>query len=166
MSDLSIKEQQYLTFYLYDEVYSIEVLKIKEIIPFGIITPVPLTQPYIQGVMNVRGMVVPVISLADRLKIAKSSSTKKISIIIVTVFIDGEKSDFGILVSKVNKVFTIPVSDLEPAPFFGTKLRRDFIKHIGKINGEFITILDVDNILNIGELSTTIDESFLDECLF
>lgn len=162
----NIKEQQYLTFYLYDEIYCLEVLKIKEIIPFGIITPVPLMQKFIKGVMNVRGMVVPVVSLADRLKITKVSGNRKISIIIVTIMHDGEKTDFGILVTKVNKVFNIPSTDLEPAPLFGTKLRRDFIKHIGKINGEFITILDIDNILNIAELSSILDESFANECLF
>jgi len=147
---------QYLTFYINDKEFGIDVLNVKEIIPYGKITKIPTMQNFVVGVMNIRGMAVPIIDMGDRLDIGSIEDAKKKSIIIVNIELDDEPTEIGFIVSQVNQVFTIETVDLETTPSFGTKLRKDFIKNIGKINNDFITILDIENIFNLNEISTTI----------
>jgi len=146
---------QYLTFYINDKNFAIDVINIKEIIPHGKITKIPTMQPFVVGVMNIRGMAVPIIDIGIRLEIGAVKETQKRSIIIVSLEIEDELTDIGFIVSQVNQVFSIEPVDLETTPSFGTKVRKDFIKNIGKINNDFITILDIENIFNIDEISMT-----------
>ena len=146
---------QYLTFYINDKDFALDVLSVKEIIPYGKITKIPTMQSFVVGVMNIRGMAVPIIDMGDRLDIGSIEDAKKKSIIIVNIELDEEETEIGFIVSQVNQVFTIETVDLETTPSFGTKLRKEFIKNIGKINNDFITILDIENIFNLNEISTT-----------
>jgi len=147
---------QYLTFYINDNNFAMDVINVKEIIPHGKVTKIPTMQPFVVGVMNIRGMAVPIIDIGIRLNIGAVKETNKRSIIIVTLEIEDELTDIGFIVSQVNQVFSIESVDLETTPSFGTKIRKDFIKNIGKINDDFITILDIENIFNIDEISVTI----------
>jgi len=146
---------QYLTFYINDKDFALDVLSVKEIIPYGKITKIPTMQSFVVGVMNIRGMAVPIIDIGIRLEIGAVKETPKRSIIIVSLEIEDELTDIGFIVSQVNQVFSIEPVDLETTPSFGTKVRKDFIKNIGKINNEFITILDIENIFDINEISMT-----------
>jgi len=148
-------EIQYLTFYIGDEIFALDVLKIKEIIPYDHITTIPLMQSYVEGVMNIRGSIVPIISLNDRLNLHLNMQSKKQSIIIISLNYDGEISDVGIIVSKVDQVFTLNPDEIESSPIFGAKIEKRFIKNIAKFKDDFISILDIDEILNLEELSTT-----------
>jgi len=150
---------QYLTFYIGDEVFALEVLKIKEIIPYNDITPIPMMQCYIKGVMNIRGNVVPIIDLNKRVELNIDVHSSKLSIIIITLkYNDDEFDDIGIIVSQVDKVFTKENSTLESSPTFGSKIRKDLIKNIAKVDDTFIPILDIDKILDINDLSKTLQE--------
>ena len=148
-------ESQYLTFYLGDEVFALDVLKIYEIIPYSSITYIPKMQPYIKGVMNIRGQIVPIISLNKRLGVNAKMDEKKKSIIIISLDYDGEQHNVGVVVSKVDQVFTLDNIDLETPPTFGSKIDKRFIINIAKFQEQFISILDIDEILNLEELSTT-----------
>jgi len=149
----NIEQHQYLTFILSDEVFGVSILSVKEIIGYGNITKVPSTKDYIVGVTNVRGNVVPVISLALRFGFDIKKNTNKTSIIIISTIIDDESMDIGIIVDRVNQVYDILPQIIEETPSFGTKVRRDFIAKIGKVDGNFISILHSENIFNIDELS-------------
>ena len=149
---------QYLTFYIGDEIFAIEVLKIKEIIPYDYITPIPLMHPFIEGVMNIRGKVVPIVCLNKRVDLNVEMSSSKQSIIIISLTYEEEESDVGIVVSVVNKVFTKEEATLESSPTFGSKIRKDLIKNIAKVEDQFIPILDIDKILNLDELSETLQD--------
>jgi len=149
---------QYLTLYIGKEVFAIEVLRIKEIIPNDYITFVPLMQPYIKGIMNVRGDVVPILDLSKRVELDIDISEDRQSIIIVPVTYDDVKTDIGIIVSMVNKVFEHNIDELELSPTFGSKIKKEFIKQIAKIDDEFIPILDLDKILDIKDLSKTMQD--------
>lgn len=147
---------QYLTFNIDSEIFAIEVLKIQEIIPKGVITTIPLMKPFIKGVMNIRGSVVPIIDIGKRLELDILNSSKKESIIIINIEHEDETVNIGFIVSKVDKVFTKDTLDLESTPMFGSKVKKTFIKNIAQVDGNFITILDIEKILNIDELSQTI----------
>lgn len=146
-------ETQYLTFILNDEDFGLGILNVKEILEFGGITEVPMTPEYIRGVINLRGNVVPIIDLHVRFGEKRKETTKKSCIIIVEVQNEGEMLDIGILVDAVNEVIDIPESDMEPPPQFGSNLRVDFISGMGKVNDEFIIILNQNQVLSVDELS-------------
>ena len=157
----NVEEHQYLTFLLSDEVFAIEVLKVKEIIGVRLITPVPSMPNFVLGVINVRGNVIPVMSLAKRFNLEDQEQTHKTCIIIISSIIDGESTDIGVIVDMVNQVYDILPSNIEATPMFGSSLRKDFIKKIGKVSGKFISILDMDGIANIDEISKTTDKQYI-----
>lgn len=144
---------QFLTFELNSEIYGINILNIREIIDFGNITRVPMMPRFIAGVINLRGNVVPVVDLALRFSDHSSVRTKRSSIVILDVEYEEQKLEIGITVDVVNEVLDISLSNIEPAPSFGTKIRTDFISGMGKIDGQLLMLLDIENILSVEELS-------------
>jgi purine-binding chemotaxis protein CheW len=157
----NIEQYQYLTFLLSDEIFAIEVLKIKEIIGLRLITPVPSMPSFMLGVINVRGNVLPIVSLSERFNLETKPTTYKTCIVIVSALIDNNLIDIGFVVDMVNQVYDILPDNIESTPIFGSKLRKDFIQKIGKVNGKFITILDIDNIANMEEISKTTDKQYI-----
>lgn len=145
---------QYLTFKLGDEIFALDVAKVREILDFTTVTKVPQTPDFMRGVINLRGSVVPVVDM--RLKFAMSSTEKTVNtcIVVVEVNLDGEAIILGALADSVQEVIDLEPDQIEPAPKIGTKLRTDFIKGMGKINSRFIMILDIDRVFSTNELST------------
>ena len=146
-------QQQYLTFMLGCEVFAIGILAIKEIIEYGQLTVVPLMPEFIRGVINLRGAVVPVVDLAARFGRKSSEVSMRTCIIIIEVAADDETSVIGVVVDAVNEVLEIPVGEIEPPPAFGAKIRTDFIQGMGKVNGKFVILLDVSNVLSVDDLA-------------
>jgi purine-binding chemotaxis protein CheW len=144
---------QYLTFSLGDEVFAVGILVIKEIIQFGQLTTVPLMPPYIRGVINLRGAVVPVIDLYARFGRGTAPVGKRTCIVIIEVKHEGESHDIGIMVDAVSAVIEIAQDQIEPAPSFGSSVRTDFIEGMGKVNDQFVIILDVARTFSVGELA-------------
>ncbi len=150
-----MKNTQYLTFYIGNEVFALEVLSVSEIIPYGEITYIPKMQPFVMGVMNIRGNIVPIVSLNKRLDLNLDMDLKKQSIIILSLTYDNEVSNIGVIVSKVDQVFTLEDNHIESSPAFGSKVKKEFIKNIVKFNDTFISILEIKEILNLEHLSLT-----------
>ncbi|MBI1174654.1 MAG: chemotaxis protein CheW [Sideroxydans sp.] len=148
------EQQQYLTFMLSGEVFAIGILVIKEIIEYGQLTTVPMMPDFIRGVINLRGSVVPVVDLSARFGRGKTELTRRTCIVIIEVGGDGgESQTVGVMVDAVNEVLEIPANEIEPAPAFGAKIRTDFIQGMGKVDGKFVILLDVDNVLSVDELA-------------
>ena len=147
------EQRQYLTFMLGGEMFSIGILGIKEIIEYAGVTEVPMMPACIRGVINLRGAVVPVMDLSSRFGKPTTAVTKKTCIVIVEVTGDNEQSQvMGIVVDAVNAVLEIPASEIEPAPAFGAKIRTDFIEGMGKVDGKFVILLNVNQVLSTEEL--------------
>jgi purine-binding chemotaxis protein CheW len=147
-----VEQTQYLTFMLTGEIFAIGILHVKEIIGFGGLTEVPMMPECIRGVINLRGAVVPVMDLSARFGKTPSAVTKRTCIVIVEVEANGERQDMGVVVDAVNAVLEIPSSDIEPPPAFGTRIRTDFIEGMGKLNGKFVILLDVNQVLSVDEI--------------
>jgi purine-binding chemotaxis protein CheW len=143
---------QYLTFVLSGEVFAIGILAIKEIIEYAHLTTVPMTPEYVRGVINLRGAVVPVLDLSVRFGKEASPVTKRTCIVIIEIDVDGVRHDVGVVVDTVNAVLDIPASEIEPPPSFGARIRTDFIQGMGKVNGKFVILLDVNQVLAAQEL--------------
>lgn len=144
---------QYLTFQLAGESYAIGILAIKEIIEYSSLTEVPMMPPYVRGVINLRGAAVPVIDLAVRFGRATASVTKRTCIVIIEVMGNDGRQTIGIVVDAVNEVLDIPGSDIEPPPAFGSGIRTDFIRGMGKVHNKFVIVLDVSRVLAFDELN-------------
>lgn len=145
--------QQYLTFSLGGEVFALGILNVKEIIEFGNITEIPMMPAFIRGVINLRGAVVPVIDLSARFGGAASTVSRRTCIVIVELGSGEDRQDLGVIVDAVNEVLEIPRGDIEPPPSFGAKIRADFILGMGKVEGAFVIILNVDRVLSTEEIA-------------
>ena len=143
---------QYLTFQVGSESFAIAILGIKEIIEYAGLTEVPLMPECIRGVINVRGSVVPVLDLSARFGRKVAAITRRTCIVIVEVESDGERHDMGVIVDAVNAVLEIPLSQIEPPPAFGAKIRTDFIAGMGKVDGRFVILLNIDQVLSTDEI--------------
>jgi len=147
------EQQQYLTFMLSGETYAISILRIKEIIQYDQLTEVPRMPDFIRGVINLRGAVVPVIDLSVRFGKPPTAVGRRNCIIIIEVAMESETQSVGVMVDAVNAVLEIPADEIEPAPTFGANIRADFIAGMGKINGKFVIILNIQHVLSIDDMA-------------
>lgn len=145
---------QYLTFQLGGEMFAVGILNIKEIIEYGSVTEIPMVPPFIRGVINLRGAVVPVIDLASRFGGKRSEVSRRTCIVIIELAEGEERQDIGVVVDSVSEVLEIPASEIEPPPAFGARIRADFIKGMGKVSGKFVIILDVAKVLSVDEIAS------------
>ena len=146
--------QQYLTFMLGGETFAIGILSIKEIIEYGQLTEVPRMPEFIRGVINLRGAVVPVIDLGARFGKPAANISRRTCVVIIEVQFEDEQHVVGVMVDAVNEVLDIPAEQVEPAPNFGANIRADFIQGMGKVEGKFVIILNVNHVLSLDEMST------------
>jgi len=151
--DAAQQAQQYLTFMLGGEVFAIGILAIKEIIEYDSLTVVPMMPDCIRGVINLRGAVVPVIDLQARFGRPTAKVGKKTCIVIFDAMRDGERVELGLMVDAVSEVIEIALGQIEPPPNFGTAVRRDFIRGMGKVASRFVIILEPDKAFDIEEMA-------------
>ncbi|MCE0492444.1 chemotaxis protein CheW [Vibrio salinus] len=145
---------QYLTFLCAGERLAVEILDVKELLEVMTMTRVPMTPPFIRGVMNLRGSVVPIVDLSARLAGKPCTLTKRSSIVLVEV-VQGEHTQvLGMLVDEVSEILEIDEEHIQPPPSFGANIRTDFIRAMGNIDGEFIILLAIDKVLSVEELSS------------
>jgi len=142
------EQQQYLAFMLSGETYSISILRIKEIIQYGRLTELPRLPAFIRGVINLRGAVVPVIDLSARFGKPSIPSGRHNAIIILELAIGEETHNVGVMVDAVNAVLEISDSEIEPVQTFSADIRSEFIAGMGKINGKFVNILNIQQVLS------------------
>jgi len=144
--------KQYLTFKLAEEIFALEVANVREILEFTKVTKVPQTPDFMRGVINLRGSVVPVVDMRLKFGMPMTEKTVNTCIIVVEISFDDETTVIGALVDSVQEVFELEASQIEPPPRFGAKLRTEFIKGMGKRDGQFIIILDIDRVFSAEEL--------------
>lgn len=147
-------EKQYLTFMLGGEMFSINILCIKEIIWYANLTEVPMMSECIRGVVDLSGAVVPVMDLSSRFGKPSTPVTKSTCIVIIEVETqnEGERQNMGLVVDSVQAVLEIASSEIEQAPSLRAKIRPDFIEGIGKVNGKFVILLNVNRVLSMEEI--------------
>jgi len=140
---------QYLTFTLGGEMFAVGILNVKEIIEYGSLTEIPMMPPFIRGVINLRGAVVPVIDLAARFGGKASTAQRRTCIVIVEILQEDRRHDLGIMVDAVSEVLEIGSHHIEPPPAFGAAIRADFIAGICKVNNKFVIIMNIQRVLSV-----------------
>ncbi len=153
METAAASEQgQYLTFYLGGEEYAIGILGVKEILEYPTVTTVPQTPPWIRGVINLRGAVVPVVDLSVKFGLPPSPVTKRTCVVIVETTLDATRAVMGIQVDAVSQVMDLAPEAIQPAPAFGTQVRVDFLRGMATLGAKFVLLLDVDRVLSAAEV--------------
>ncbi|MCP4590017.1 MAG: purine-binding chemotaxis protein CheW [bacterium] len=138
---------KYLTFLLDGEEHGLEILKVREIIGIMDITRVPQTPDFVEGVVNLRGKVIPVVDLRSKFGLERAEYNEETCIIVVDVGML-----MGIIVDTVQEVHDIPASDIEPPPQLGAAVDTAFILGMGKVKDAVKILLDIDKVLTSAEL--------------
>lgn len=134
---------RYLTFYLAEEEYGLEILKVREIIGLLPITRVPRTPPAVLGVINLRGKVIPVLDLRVRLGMEAASDAARPCIIVV----QARGVELGVRVDQVSEVVNVAAGDIQDAPQFGAEVDTAFLLGIARSEGKVKLLLDIDRVL-------------------
>jgi len=151
--ETSVYEGKYLTFNLMDEYYGINVDRILQIIAIPDITKIPKTPPFVRGVINLRGKIIPVIDLRLRFKLPEQEYNDRTSIVIIKIKTEKNEIFIGIIVDKVIEVLDIHVDEIEKTPTFGVELDTQFILAMAKVKNKVVTLLDISKILTDIELT-------------
>ena len=146
--------QQFLTFKLGEEIFAVEVSKVREILDVSTITKVPQTPEFMRGVINLRGGVVPVIDLRLKLGMTRTENTVNTCIIVEEITVGEDTVILGTLADSVQEVFDLDGAQIEPAPRIGTRLNTEFLKGMVKHGDGFIMILDIDKVFSADEIES------------
>jgi purine-binding chemotaxis protein CheW len=151
-SEIIQKEKQELlqlvSFNIGSEEFGIDILKVQEIIRLITITKVPNSPAFVEGVVNLRGRVIPVIDLRIKLGLARKEHNNNTRIIVVDI----NDTTIGFIVDAVNEVLRIPANITEPPPQIVAGIDSDFITAVGKLEDRLLILLDLEKILVSKEL--------------
>lgn len=144
---------QYLTFFLAGEEYAITILQVTDIIECGVVTRVPGTPPWIRGVHNLRGTVVPVIDLAIKFGLPATEITRRTCVVIVELRVDDEAVVMGVMADSVHQVVDFTADQIQPPPSFGPRVRASFLLGMASTSdARFVLLLDIDRIFSSDEI--------------
>jgi purine-binding chemotaxis protein CheW len=139
------EEEQLVVFQLANETYGIEISAVHEIIRLQSVTRVPRTPDFVEGVINLRGKIVPVIDLHKRFRLPLEEETPHSRIIVVEVM----GVMVGMIVDSVSEVLRLPVANIEPPPpAISGGIDTDYLRGVGKWQEKLIILLDLDRVLN------------------
>jgi len=137
-------EEQFLTFRLDGQEYGIAILKVQEIKGWDKMTPIPNSPPYVKGVLNLRGVIVPVFDL--RLRFGLPETVRDAFTVIIVVNIGGRMA--GIVVDAVSDVINVSLEQQCAAPEYEGQQNREFIMGLAQTDGKLLILLDIDRMVN------------------
>ncbi|MBI1362419.1 MAG: chemotaxis protein CheW [Proteobacteria bacterium] len=141
-------DDQYLTFTLADELYGVDILKVQEIRGWSGVTQIPNCPPYIRGVVNLRGAIVPILDMRRRFAMEETPFTPYTVVIVVNV----QGRTVGLVVDAVSDVVNLKEDDLRPPPDFGTAIDNTYLRALAQIGEDMVILLNVDDMLRSSEL--------------
>ena len=137
------EELQLVSFYLGGEENGIDILRVQEIIRMQAISRIPKAPEYVEGIINLRGKVIPIINLRMRFGLEKKENDKQTRIIVVKI----EGKTLGLIVDSVSEVLRLPSDSIEPAPAIVTGKEGKYLTGVGKIEDKLIILLDLEKLL-------------------
>lgn len=127
--------------------YGVPITKVQEIIPMTVPTRLPQAPAFVEGIINLRGRIIPIIDLKKRFEMGSSEVTNETRSVVVEV----EGHTVGIIVDEVSEVLRLSLDNIEPAPTIIGGITAEYLTGVGKINDRLLILLDMDKILNEGE---------------
>lgn len=143
-----------VTFRLGSGEYAIDIMQAKEIIKMEKITLIPNAPYFVEGVINLRGNIIPIIDLKKRFNLEESEGDKNTGIIIAKI----EDVDMGIMIDSVSKVVSMANSDIQPPPSMLQGIGQRYIKGVGKMEDKLLVVLDLDKLFTNEEDDSTSEE--------
>lgn len=145
---------QYLTFVLAGGEYAVEILQVQEIRGWTAVTRIPNTPEYVEGILNMRGAIVPIVDLRARFGMDRVEYGPTTVIVVLKANHGNNQRVVGIIVDGVSDVHNLSEGDIKAAPDFGESVRTEFIKGMATLADKMAVVLDVDRLLNYDELET------------
>jgi purine-binding chemotaxis protein CheW len=142
-------EEQLVIFELGNENYGLDISTVEGIIKIQEITKMPRAPEFVEGVTNLRGMVVPVLDLRKRFGLPIFDNTRETRIVIVNI----GKTKVGMIVDGVSEVLRVQEDAIEPTPPMISSVSTAFIRGIAKVNNKLVTLLDLSKVLNLSEIT-------------
>ena len=139
---------RFLTFLLGKETYGIEIKCVTEIVGIQSITEMPEMPAYIKGIINLRGLIIPLLDV--RLRFGKEAREYDDRTCVIVIHLSG--ISVGLIVDSVSEVLTIPEEDVVELPSLNNGLKNGYVKNIGKLEGYVVLLLDCDKLLSEDEL--------------
>jgi purine-binding chemotaxis protein CheW len=152
MTVVSAESEEYLSFMLGEEVFALDISKVREVLDYRPVTSIPQTPDFILGVINLRGNAVPVVDMRQRFGMGATERSVNTCIIIVEVDVSGEPTVLGAMADAVKEVFELSADEVEPPPRMGTNLDVTYLKGMGSRNDEFLLLLDIDKVFSDDEI--------------
>ena len=149
--------KQHLTFILGGEEYGVDILKVQEIRGWEPVTPIPNTPDYVLGVLNLRGIVVPIIDLRVRFALPSAEFGSATVVVIVKVSQNDKERTVGLVVDEISDVYSVIESNIKEAPEMGGALSTEYITGLTTVDENMIILLNVDLLVNAGVLQLSAD---------
>jgi len=145
---------RYLTFSVEGEYYGIPILKVKEILGMREITPLPQTPPSVRGILNLRGLILPVVDLRVKFGLAARPDAKRTSIVVLDLNWNGDPYPMGIVVDTVHEVQSIADDKISKLAGLETRVKARYVQGVADTPGGIRILIDVDKILTDEDLAT------------
>lgn len=142
-----MSEKQFVIFKLGDQKYCVDIMNIGGITEYKGATKVPEAPYFVEGVINLRGSIIPIINLKKRFSIAESKAAEDCRVVLFNL--DG--TEIGFLVDEANQVIKIDSEDIDPTPDILKGEDKAYIDGVGKVGNEIVIVLDLAKVLNEGE---------------
>jgi purine-binding chemotaxis protein CheW len=144
-----LNNAQYLVFSIGQEDYAIDILKVQEIRSYENVTRIPQSPPFIKGVTNLRGVIVPIIDMRIKFDLEKVEYVDETVVIVVNV---GQRV-VGIVVDGVSGVMSLSVEQMKPAPDFTQSMSSDYISGLASFENRMLIVVDIDKLLTSEEMA-------------
>ncbi len=143
---------QLVTFQLGGEKYGIDIMDVKEIQRNQEIRSIPNAPPYVEGILNLRGLIIPVINLHQRFHFKKADLDEEDQLLSGIMVIQIKQMQLGVIIDKVSRVVTIDANTVQPPPQMITGIGSEYIRGVVKENGGYLLILDIERLFSPREL--------------
>lgn len=153
----------FLSFGLGRESFALEVSQVKEVLDLTRITRLPHMPDYVRGIINLRGKGIPVVDMRTKFGLEGAEDSIATCIIVVDLILEGKELTMGALVDKVEEVFELEDSNIDPPPDMGMQLSSAFIKGIGKRREDFIILLDAEKVFTSTDMILMLQRGLVDE---
>lgn len=145
--DLIEGSQQYLTFLMAGEEYGVDILAVQEIRGWESVTPIPNTADFVKGVINLRGLIVPIIDLRQKFGVTDLEYGPLTVVIVMKVIIDDQERVMGMVVDAVSDVFSVNPDEIRPAPSLGDHVDIAYLEGLVTVNSTMVILLNISEVI-------------------
>ncbi len=153
--DFITSGEQYLTFLLANEQYAVDILCVEEIRSWEVPTKIPNAPGYIKGVINMRGVIVPIVDLRLKFKIGEANYQETTVVIVLTYNVNDSSRTIGFVVDAVSDVLNVETNEIQNSPAFGGCVQPQYIDGLINVGKNVVTLLNVEQLQKVEQHAAT-----------